>query len=231
MKRSTTLPFAGIPALLLLAAFAPGTAQAYVISASPAIPPLGPPGYNMTSPGITYFVTGVGPVILTGLKLINTGFISSTPIGANELDRFSASLTGFGAAPGIGLPATPSSSAGTSDMLFFGKVGNVTGTFNTEMLSLNLNGVIPGAGAFMIRESPTLQSLGVTSVAGIGGGQFRIDSFFDVFTELSIDGGATWSPATSGPAHFDLGPPVPEPGAGLLTVLCATGLMLRRRRA
>jgi hypothetical protein len=51
----------------------------------------------------------------------------------------------------------------------------------------------------MLRESPTRQSLGLTDIAPDPGG-FRIDSFFDVFTELSIDGGQTWIPSDQ-PSH------------------------------
>ena len=65
--------------------------------------------------------------------------------------------------------------------------------FDTEMLQLDISG---GGllGGVMIRESPTLQSLGQTTVKPVSGG-FMINSFFDVFTELSVDGGATWTPA------------------------------------
>src|SRR6185295_11164690 len=82
----------------------------------------------------------------------------------------------------------------------------LTGTFQTEMLSMNLSGNSP-VGPFMIRESPTLQSLGATNTTPVGG-QFLINSFFDVFTELSLDGGQSWMPSTTGPGHVTL---VPEP--------------------
>jgi hypothetical protein len=71
------------------------------------------------------------------------------------------------------------------------------GSFQTEMLSLDLSGVVVPFGFTMIRESPTLQSLGQTTIADLGGGVFHVDSFFDVFTELSIDGGQTWVPSES----------------------------------
>src|SRR5207249_9394292 len=89
------------------------------------------------------------------------------------------------------------------------KVGDQGGTeyFDTEMLQLNLSGgnLPPGV---MIRESPTLQSLGRTTITPEGGG-YRIESFFDIFTELSPDGGATWEPQTNGPTHVQLTPPTP----------------------
>ena len=88
-----------------------------------------------------------------------------------------------------------------------GGVEQTTGDFDTEMLALNLSGgtLPPGV---MIRESPTLQSTGHTKTTALPGNLYRIESFFDVFTELSIDGGQTWMPSTNGSGHVTL---VPEP--------------------
>ena len=69
--------------------------------------------------------------------------------------------------------------------------------FDTEMLQLDLVG---GGMPVMIRESPTLKSLGGTNQRDLGGGLYRIDSFFDVFTELSVDNGQSWLPASQ-PLH------------------------------
>ncbi|MES1181097.1 MAG: PEP-CTERM sorting domain-containing protein, partial [Verrucomicrobiota bacterium] len=55
-----------------------------------------------------------------------------------------------------------------------------------------------------------------------------IDSFFDVFTELSLDGGATWMPDTSGPMHVNL-VETPEPSVCALAGLAA-GLLAWRRK-
>jgi hypothetical protein len=96
-----------------------------------------------------------------------------------------------------------------------------SGTFHTEMLSLDLS--LPGG--VLIRESPTLTSAGETDVTGPG--PYQIHSFFDVFTELSLDGGQTWSPQTSGPARLD---GMPEP-ATLALFAPATLLLLRRRNS
>ena len=79
------------------------------------------------------------------------------------------------------------------------------GTYSNEMVQLDiLNGTLPPG--VMIRESPTLQSTGQTTITDIGGGQYQIDSFFDIFTELSMDGGQNWIPTTSGPVHMALNP-------------------------
>ena len=44
------------------------------------------------------------------------------------------------------------------------------------------------------------------------GGNFQITSFFDIFTDLSLDGGATWIPGTG-----------PGPGGATVMTLEATG--------
>lgn len=83
----------------------------------------------------------------------------------------------------------------------------VTNIFDTEMLALNiLGGTLPPG--MMIRESPTLASTGQTTMRPVTGG-FMISSFFDIFTEVSLDGGATWSPST-GPGRMQLTAPAPE---------------------
>jgi hypothetical protein len=110
--------------------------------------------------------------------------------------------------------------------------GDVTGIFDVEMLSMNLVG---GPGPFMIRESPTRASTGKTSITDIGGGMYHIDSFFDVFTELSLDGGATWMPSNMGsdgqshPTRVYLGG-IPEPASAVLLALGMLGFAAMARR-
>jgi hypothetical protein len=78
-----------------------------------------------------------------------------------------------------------------------------SGTISAELLSMNLNLTGP-LGPMMVRESPLLHSLGefdYTGGGGGGGGGYQIDSFFDVFFEISLDDGMTWAP-TSGPGQY-----------------------------
>ena len=88
-----------------------------------------------------------------------------------------------------------------------------TSFFDTEMLQLDLQGNVPGLPqGVMIRESPSKASLGRTSLRpDPATGGYMLSSFFDVFTELSLDGGATWSPSLSGPStvHVRMPPPTP----------------------
>jgi hypothetical protein len=62
----------------------------------------------------------------------------------------------------------------------------------TELLQLDLSGgTLPPN--VLIRESPTQASTGLETISIVPGG-FQFSSFFDVFTELSMDGGTTWFP-------------------------------------
>jgi hypothetical protein len=62
------------------------------------------------------------------------------------------------------------------------------------MLQLDLQGFGDPFGPFMIRESPTKQSLGKHTLRSDPRG-YRVSSFFDVFLELSTNDGQTWVPA------------------------------------
>ncbi|MDX1967371.1 MAG: PEP-CTERM sorting domain-containing protein [Planctomycetaceae bacterium] len=76
-----------------------------------------------------------------------------------------------------------------------------------------------------MRKRPELlyQSWDRIQVEAIDGGLFRVGGFFDIFTELSLDDGQTWTPA-SGPLRMEL---VPEPGA--VALLGLGGLLAIRR--
>src|SRR5206468_2238804 len=86
--------------------------------------------------------------------------------------------------------------------------------FETEMLALTIQGGVLPAGT-MVRESPSKASLGRTSVETMPDGTYRIGSFFDIFPEVSTDGGATWLPTLSEPAHMVVSTP-----ATPLTIAC-----------
>src|SRR6185436_2857715 len=87
-----------------------------------------------------------------------------------------------------------------------GQMGPVR-MLDTELLSMDITfgGSLAGV---MLRESPTRASTGKHVIRTIDGG-FRIGSFFDVFTELSINGGQTWLPALT-PVRVDYNSPVSD---------------------
>jgi hypothetical protein len=76
----------------------------------------------------------------------------------------------------------------------------------------------------IIRESPTRAGTGEFDMAPVAGG-FMISSFFDVFTELSLDGGQSWAAQTNGPTRME---GLPEPAT--LSLLALGGLAMLRRR-
>ena len=80
-------------------------------------------------------------------------------------------------------------------------------TFDTELLTFELGGSSAPAGV-MLRESPTIASIGRTTITTLSGGQYRIESFYDVWLEISLDGGGTWQPA-EGVVRMTLGPATP----------------------
>ncbi len=95
---------------------------------------------------------------------------------------------------------------------------STTRYFDTEMIQLSLT----GSGGMMIRESPTRASTGRTTQTLLGDGQYRVSSFFDIFTELSLDGGMTWSPAVTGPGTVAM---IPAPPVAPMTVHCPADIL------
>jgi hypothetical protein len=73
-----------------------------------------------------------------------------------------------------------------------GVTGGIT-VYSTQIIGMTNSGAWVG-GAISLRESPTKASLGKHTVGPDPRG-YRVSSFFDVFLELSTDGGATWNPA------------------------------------
>lgn len=95
--------------------------------------------------------------------------------------------------------------------------GPVPGLYDTEMLQLDITGGNLPAGA-MIRESPSRASLGRTSSRQVNGG-YMLDSVFDIYTELTLDGGKTWQPSQQA-AHVELrGDPTATPSVAAPTQL------------
>jgi len=114
----------------------------------------------------------------------------------------------------------------------FARVSGNIRFFDTEIVTLDVaGGNLPPN--ILIRESPTLRSVGQTSIEDLGG-QFRINSFFDVWTELSLDQGQTWIPSSIA-GHVELAEDtsqnvcLPEPSS-IFLMFGGCGLLLVRRK-
>lgn len=212
-------------ALALLASYC---VNAQLITSHPSLPPQ---GIYVTSDQSHATYSGPGlTVVMNQQQYRDFTAITRTIVGADEMESFNAVLAGTADVDlgGTLIPGVAFSASGPVQTIAFGKAGQVTGTFQTEMLSMAVSGTTP-LGPFTIRESPTLASRGTTTIESIGGGMYRISSFFDVFTEVSVDGGQTWIPDSSGLSRVVL---VPEPkSVGLVGVgLCAVLVWTWRKR-
>ncbi len=66
--------------------------------------------------------------------------------------------------------------------------------FGTELVTLDLSGSGMPQGV-MVRESSTRSSTGRATITALSDGRHRIESFYDVWLEISLDGGRSWAPA------------------------------------
>ncbi len=169
------------------------------------------PGFDITDPKHSRF---------TGIEFIETD--------SDEIEDFGSTFTGTvinpPGMPGVTLQVTL---MGPVQTIMYGKAGFTTGTFATEIIAMSLSGNI-GPMPIQVRESTTIQSLGQTTITDLGGGEWQIDSFFDVFTELSVDGGEHWTPSLGSTRMTLQAVPIPAP---LILFGSALGLLgLRRKR-
>ena len=179
-----------------------------------------PPNGDYTAPGTVSYPQDVH---LNNLVHNNFTGVVRTPIGGDEDETFNSSLYGLIDVPSSGIYGVGAVISGPVSVLVKNYTSGQTGTFQTEIVSMSLSGNIGGI-AVAIRESPTLSSTGQTTISDLGGGLYHIDSFFDVFTELSVNGGA-FLPASTGSERMTL---VPEPTT--IALLGLGAIVLRKKK-
>jgi hypothetical protein len=203
-----------------------------VILSGPGLPPEANPAdcAQLTS---AYLSSGLHAVYPNGIEISDPTYACFTNVATSidpgtgdETESFDLVLEGFF---DLGAGPVPTMLTGPGQFVTRGKGSSSTGTFQTEILSLSLSGDVGGF-AVELRESPLAPSPGQVRVLDIGGGSYQIDSFFDVFTELSIDGGP-FQPQTSEADRIQL-IELPEP-AQWLSLLSGAVLLqwIGRRRS
>jgi hypothetical protein len=199
---------------------------------SPLLPPLD--GVYLSPAGVHATYNGPGlQIVLSNVRHSGFANVMHTSIPGGTQEDFDSVATGsvavdFGPDSFFDVFFDITMIGPTRVDVLGGYAPGSLGTFPTEMVQLNLTGNTP-LGVAQLRESPSLPSQGGTTITPLGPGMYHIDSFFDVFTELSLDGGTTWIPST-GPTHVDL---MPEPSSLVLLSFGAVALgafAARRRR-
>jgi len=212
-------------AWVILLLFAASPLRAGLITTNPALPPDG----DYVAPTGWQYPQSSGPVIR--LQDVTLRALFSPPpvivnIGSDEQVTYDAYLQ----AVEVGLGWGPIALNGPLQMLTFLKADQTVGDFAAEIVSIELQGVVSGVGTILLRESPSQSSEGRTAITDIGGGYYRIDSYFDVFTELSLDAGQTWLDGTDSTRMTLVPKQIPAPVTLILLLTGLSGLWLRQHR-
>jgi hypothetical protein len=210
---------------LFLAVGAVSPASADVIATSNCLPPANSQYagtfHQWNAPG--------GPYILSNPihRAFTTCTAPPTIVGNSTTDVFSSIVQGNLSVNGVNMGLV-SGNAQVMVQVTLASVNGPVSLFNTQITQLNVSNFAGNPNIF-IRIDPGTPSVGQTTETNLGGGNFQISSFFDIFTDLSVDGGATWTPAT-GSTHMTLGPTTPEPSTVLLLGLGLAAIGFRRLR-
>jgi hypothetical protein len=209
---------------VLLAGLTLGTAgRAAVITNSTTLPPLGV-AFGIGGGGNCFPATGLCavPGVLTFTSIASSSFNSmGQDIVAN------ATLTGNVTTQSMVVPVVLTGTV--EEEVLERTTSTQTGSWSTQVLSFDFGGPVP-SGTLDLGLDTSHTSAGGASVAAVPGqnGLFSVDSFFDVFVELTFQGlpGSPPLNTTRGPFVVSL---APEPATLVLLAGPILGLAVLRR--
>ena len=105
------------------------------------------------------------------------------------------------------------------------------GEFPDFMTEFDASGNMGVLGNVELRNDPNQKPAAGQATINPAPGGFQITSFFDVFTDISLDSGNSWIPSGSGQTELDLAP-APEPDTSLLALagIISLAVFVRPRR-
>jgi HYR domain/Bacterial Ig domain len=152
------------------------------------------PSLRMAFTGTSFYSNNTVNVVMTNPQLYGFSSCTGLPNAGSQAINFNATFAADVSVNGGPITRMQAPATVALNATFVNQVGN-TKNYTTQMTQLDVGGGIFPAG-WQLRESPTLSSNGQIAVTTITGGD-HLDSFFDVFTELSTNGGSTWNPGTA----------------------------------
>lgn len=183
---------AGIAAVLIGAGFAPAGAQeAGVTVARAALPP---------AEGAYHGGTHVFPAVAARLTCSSHGGFSGSVVppatpGTTAIADYRATFIGELVLGSAATDVHPiSEPVHMVERITFGERRGDVQVLDTELVALDLQGSELPRGV-LVRESPSRGSFGRTTLTTLARGRTRIESVYDVWLELSIDGGRSWHAA------------------------------------
>jgi hypothetical protein len=159
---------------------------------------------------------------LSDLELVSSSFAGGNQMTTSEGLLTAAVYENLGGVPGARVGTL--TLTGTLSITYLGRSApGQLGTFTSLLTEFDFAGTFNGHMLVSRLDLSRGDSSGITTVSALpGSNQFLVDSFFDVFTELSLDGG----PFVPNPErHVVLESVVPEAGSAGLVLLGLSGAM------
>jgi hypothetical protein len=209
---TTNAPVPGMPTeWLRTSTLFPSTGSAYNSLMTDTNPPSG-------SDTLAFGSVAGGAIYLNNLSLFNfPSPITPPPLNSSASYTDSVVEATFQVSPDqINWSSATASGFVIMKMSNASAAGDTTSTFITQIQSLYLTN-----GTFILRQDLGNSSVGGHTIRSDPRG-YRISSFFDVFTDLSLDGGGTWMPANRS-IRLEASAPPAAPGSLFINPVAGGG--------